>query len=336
MDTQKYSRQVLFSPIGEAGQRKLQTSKVVVVGCGALGSAQASTLVRAGVGAIRVVDRDYVEESNLQRQSLFDETDAAQRLPKAVAAERRLKRLNADVDVEGVVTDLGWRNARELVAGFDLILDGTDNFEARYLLNDVAVKLGCPWVYGAVVGSYGVTLTVMPGRTACLACLLPEPPRGLIDTCDTAGVIAPAAAWVAAAQVTEAMKILIGREDELRGTLLAWDIWKNRIQDVRVAPNPACRVCGMGEFVYLDGRAQPQINCCGRNSVQVIPHEPRRLDLDRLRRVLESQGAVRANAYLLQFTREAYEITVFPDGRAMIKGTQDAAVARSLYARYLG
>src|SRR5437773_6379200 len=218
---EKYSRQILFPPIGEAGQARLARSRVVIIGAGALGTFQASHLARAGVGTLRMVDRDFVEESNLQRQVLFRESDAAQNLPKAVAAERKLRAINSDIRVEGVVADFEPRNAEDLVRGFDMILDGTDNFEARYLLNDVAVKLGIPWSYGAVVGSYGTTLTVLPGRTACLACLFPEPPQGLLPTCDTVGVIGPAVSWVASVQVTEALKILMGCEQDLHGAMLA-------------------------------------------------------------------------------------------------------------------
>ena len=336
MNLDKYSRQVLFQPIGVEGQKRLRRSKVVIAGCGALGTAQANGLVRAGVGTLRIVDRDYVEESNLQRQILFDEADALENLPKAVAAERKLRRINSDVAVEGVIADIDSQNAEDLLGGFHLILDGTDNFEARYLVNDVSIKLGIPWVYGAVVASYGTTLTVIPGRTPCLACVFPEPPQGLHETCDTAGIIGPGVAWVAAVQVAEALKVLAGRTDDLHGSLLAYDVWKNRFQQVKPKMDPGCRACGAREFVHLEGGGPAYVSLCGRNSVQIHQREPRKLDLAALQARLARFGSVRANDYLLKCILEPYELTVFPDGRAIVKGTQDPAVARGLYAKYIG
>ncbi len=336
MKLEKYSRQVLFQPIGAAGQERLMRSKVVIVGCGALGTAQASALVRAGIGALRIVDRDYVEENNLQRQILFDEGDAAENLPKAVAAERKLKRINSEVQVEGTVADLDSRNAEDLLRGFHVVLDGTDNFETRYLINDVAVKLGVPWIYGAVVASYATSLTVLPGRTPCLVCVFPEPPQGLHETCDTAGVIGPAVAWAAAVQVAEALKILVGREEDLHGSLVAYDVWNNRYQQVRPVMNPRCRACGERDFVHLEGGGPAYVSLCGRNSVQIHQRESRRLDLAALSERLAHFGPVKANDFLLKCLLEPYEVTVFPDGRAIIKGTQDPAVARGLYAKYIG
>lgn len=336
MNREKYSRQILFKPIGVEGQEKLLRAKVVIVGCGALGTAQAQALARAGVGTLRIVDRDYVEESNLQRQMLFDEADAAQSLPKAVAAERKLKGINSDVRVEGIVTDADSRNIEELVEGFDVILDATDNFEARYLVNDIAVKLAIPWIYGAVVASYATTLTILPGRTPCLACVFPKPPQGLHDTCDTVGVISPAVSWAAAIQVTEALKILIGREQDLHGSLLAYDLWANRFQQVRPKIDPECRACGKRDFIHLEAGGPIHISMCGRNSVQIHQREARELDLAALKTRLEQFGPVRANEFLLKCTLDPYELTVFPDGRAIIKGTQDPAIARGLYAKYIG
>lgn len=336
MNSEKYSRQILFGPIGMAGQEKLRRSKTVIVGCGALGTAQANALVRAGLGGLRIVDRDYVEASNLQRQLLFDEADAAENLPKAVAAERKLKQINSDVEVEGVVADVDSGNAEELLRGFDLILDGLDNFEARYLVNDVSLKLGIPWIYGAAVASYATTLTVLPGRTACLACVYPEAPRGAHDTCDTVGVIAPAVAWAAALQVTEALKILLGREDELHGALLAYDIWKNQIQEVRPKINTRCRACGERNFVYLEDGGPLHTRLCGRNAVQVHQRRSQALDLNTLKSRLERFGPVRANGFLLQCRLDPYELTVFPDGRTIVKGTDDPTVARGVYAKYIG
>ena len=335
MHLEKYSRQTLFQPIGRDGQGKLLASKVVIIGCGALGTAQANFLVRAGVGVLRIVDRDYVEESNLQRQWIFDESDAAQSLPKAVAAERKLRQSNSDVRVEGIVADATSQNVEELVRGFDLILDGTDNFETRYLLNDVSVKLGIPWIYGAVVASSAVTMTILPGSGPCLACVFPSPPAGLHETCDTAGVIAPAVAWTSAIQVTEAFKILLGQRQELHASLFAFDIWRNRTQQITPRIDPACSVCAQKVFRYLDQTGSSHVSLCGRNSVQIHQRESRGFDLKILKQRLEQFGPVRANDFLLKFALDAYEFTVFPDGRAIIKGTQDPAVARGLYARYI-
>jgi molybdopterin-synthase adenylyltransferase len=336
MDSEKYSRQILFQPIGPEGQERLARGRVVILGCGALGTAQAQTLARAGVGTLRIVDRDYVEESNLQRQTLFDEADAAQSLPKAVAAERKLARINSGVRVEGIVADAGASNIEELVGGCDLVLDGTDNFETRYLLNDAAIKLGLPWIYGAVVGSYGVTLTVRPSQSPCLACVFPSPPQGLTETCDTVGVIGPAVAWVAAIQTAEALKLLAGRTDALHNSLISGDVWRNQFQQVRPAIDPHCRACQRRDFTCLEGRGPNHTTLCGRNSVQIHPAGARALDLAALTTRLEHFGAVVANPYLLKCRLDPYELTVFADGRAIVKGTRDAALARSLYARYVG
>lgn len=333
---EKYSRQILFAPIGEAGQARLARSRVVIIGCGALGTVQASQLARAGLGTLRIVDRDFVEESNLQRQILFDESDARQNLPKAVVAERKLRAINSEIEVEGLVSDFEPRNAEELVRGFDTILDGTDNFEARYLLNDVAVRLGIPWIYGAAVGSYAATMTIRPGETACLACVFPAPPDGLGDTCDTVGVIAPAVAWAAAIQVTEALKLLLGRNDKLHGKLLSADVWENSFNEVSPRRDPACRVCGAREFRHLAGGASAARALCGRNAVQIRQAESRTLDLAELKRRLEPFGPVHGNEFLVRFELKPFELTVFRDGRAIVKGTDDPSVARAFYAKYVG
>lgn len=336
MDRAKYSRQILFPPIGAEGQEKLLHSKIVIIGCGALGTAQANALARAGVGRLRIVDRDFVEESNLQRQILFDEADAAANLPKAIAAERKLKSINSAIEIEGVVADAESRNIEELVRGFDLILDGTDNFQTRYLINDVSLKLNVPWIYGAVVASYGVTLTVLPGRTPCLACVFPKPPEGLHDTCDTVGVISPAVAWTSAIQVTEALKILLGREAELHGALLAYDVWKNLSSSIAPRVDPQCRACVARDFVHLTGGGATHTTLCGRDAVQISQRESRALDLAALRNRLAPFGPVRGNEFLLRCTLDGCELTVFPDGRAIVKGTHDPAVARGIYAKYIG
>jgi len=336
MNSGKYSRQILFSPIGAEGQARLLQSKAVILGCGALGTAQANALVRAGVGTVRIVDRDFVEESNLQRQMLFDEADARASLPKAVAAERKLRQINSDVKVEGIVDDADSSNIEEFIEGFNVVLDATDNFETRYLLNDAAVKLGIPWVYGAVVASYAATMTILPGLSACLACVFPKSPRGMHETCDTVGVIGPAVSWAAALQSAEALKILLGRESDLHGSLVAYDLWSNRFQQVKAPRDPQCSVCVDHEFAYLEQGGATHVSMCGRNSVQIHPSESRGLDLAALKARLELFGPVLANEFLLKSSIESYELTVFPDGRVIVKGTQDPAIARGLYARYIG
>jgi len=344
---EKYSRQILFPGIGEAGQEKLLGASAVVVGCGALGTVVANLLVRAGVGRLRIVDRDFVEVSNLQRQTLFEEADARDALPKAVAAERRLRAVNSDVQVEGIVADVTPKNAAELLSGFPLILDGTDNFETRLLVNDAAISLGIPWIYAAAVGSYGVTMTIRPAESACLACLLESGETsaagGSADapsveaTCDTAGVLNAAVSVIASIEAAEAIKLLAGKPEALNERLISCDVWTGKFQSIRVARNPHCRACVRREFVFLTGEAQPHITLCGRDSVQI--HERhRRLDLGELGRRLAAAAAdeVRNNDFLLRFRVPPYEMTVFADGRAIIKGTKDPAVARSLYARYIG
>jgi molybdopterin-synthase adenylyltransferase len=338
---ERYSRQIFFSGIGKAGQEKILAASAVLVGCGALGTVTANLLVRAGVGRLRIIDRDFVESSNLQRQSLFEEADAREALPKAIAAERRLRAINSGVHVEGIVADITPKNALELLSDFSLILDGTDNFETRLLLNDAAISLTVPWIYAAAVGSYGITLTIRPGDSACLACLLETGQKpaalGAEPTCDTAGVLNAAAGVIASIEAAEATKILAGRTEALHGRLVSCDVWSGRFQSVRVTRNPDCRACARRDLTYLEGEAQPHITICGRDSVQI--HErSRKLDLGDLGRRLASASAadVRNNEFLLRFRVPPYEMAVFADGRAIIKGTQDPAVARSLYARYVG
>ncbi len=335
---EKYSRQMLFAGIGPEGQQRLLASRAAVVGCGAIGAAAANLLVRAGVGYLRIIDRDFVELSNLQRQTLFDESDALNSLPKAVAAERKLLSINSGVAVQGLVADLNPRNAQELLGGVDLLLDGTDNFETRFLINDFAVQSGLPWIYAAGVSSYGLTMTVRPGLTPCLACLLEtgNASQGLEDTCDTIGVIGPIVNLIASLEVAEALKLLAGRTEALHGRLLSCDVWSGHLQSIRVPRNPKCRACAKRDFTYLEGESQPHITMCGRDSVQI--HErSRALDLSalaaRLRNVADE---VRQNDFLLQFRIAPYEMTVFADGRAILKGTKDPSTARSLYARYIG
>jgi len=333
---ERYSRQVLFSGIGEDGQRRLQAARVAIVGCGATGSAVASLLARSGVGTLRIIDRDYVERSNLQRQTLFDEADAAESLPKAVAAARKIASFNSQIVVEPQVTDLIPANIEPLLEGMQLILDGTDNFETRYLVNDYSVKQGVPWIYAAAVASYGVTLNVLPGKTACLACMFPDPPSGTFETCETAGILNSAVNLVASIEASEALKMIVGAEGMLRRTLLSFDVWRNERSEVAAGtPRKGCRACGEREFIHLAGEGRPHITLCGRNSVQI--HERHRpVDFSEMSVRLQPHGAVRHNDFVLKFWHEPYEMTLFPDGRAIIKGTTDTAVARSLYARYVG
>ena len=333
---ERYSRQILFRGIEAQGQKRLAAARVAVVGCGATGSAVASRLARAGVGTIRIIDRDYVEPSNLQRQTLFDEADARESLPKAIAAARRIAAFNSQIVVEPQVADLTPNNIEVLLEGAELVLDGTDNFETRYLVNDYAVKNGVPWIYAAAVGSYGVTLNVIPGKTACLACVFPDSPQGTFETCETAGVLNSVVNLVASIEAAEALKWLVGSADLMRRTLLSWDVWTNERAEIQSdKPRVGCRACAKRDFVHLEGEGRPHITLCGRNSVQI--HERRRpVDFGEMSERLKPHGTVRHNDFVLKFWREPYEMTLFSDGRAIIKGTTDTGVARSLYARFVG
>jgi molybdopterin-synthase adenylyltransferase len=333
---ERYSRQILLSAIGTEGQKRLRSARIAVVGCGATGSVVSGLLARAGVGKLVIIDRDYVEASNLQRQSLFDEADAAESIPKAIAAARKIAAFNSDIVVEPCVDDLTPGNIDSLLGGVQLVLDGTDNFETRYLLNDYSIKNSIPWIYMAAVASYGVTLNVLPGTTACLACIFPDPPQGTIETCDTAGVLGPVINMIAAIGAAEAIKILVGAEEKIRRTLLSFDIWENERAEMAARnPRSGCRACGEHDFIHLAGESRPHITLCGRNSVQI--HERNRpIDFREIGKRLHPHGTVRHNDFVLKFWRDPYEMTLFPDGRAIIKGTTDTAIARSLYARYVG
>ena len=338
MDTiqERYSRQVLYPGIGEQGQRRLAAGHVAVVGCGATGAAAAALLARAGVGALTLIDRDFVEESNLQRQVLFDEADAREAFPKAEAARRKIAEFNSQIEVRAHVVDLAPSNIRSLLGEAAIILDATDNFETRYLLNDYAVEQGRPWIYAAAVGGYAATMNILPGETACLACLFPEPPGGMVDTCDTAGILNTAVNFAASVEVTEALKFLVGAKDQMRRTLLGRDLWTNDQAEINAAtPRAQCTVCGKRDFVHLRGEDRPQITLCGRNSVQI--HEHRRpIDFAEMKRRLEPHGKVNFNRLLLRFERGNYTMTLFADGRALVQGTTDVTIARSLYARFVG
>lgn len=334
--TNRYSRQTRFAPFGAEGQERLREATAVIVGCGALGTVQAALLARAGVGALRLVDRDYVEVSNLQRQILYTEADAEAGLPKAEAARRHLAAANAEVAIEAHIVDLDAGNAEELLGGADVILDGTDNFETRMLINDIAVRDGIPWIYGAAVASYGIAMPVLPGDTACFRCVYPEAPGGAQPTCETAGVLGPVTSVIGSIQAMEAIKILSGRTGNVRQRIFTADLWSGPVREVSMPPRDAeCQTCGRREFVHLDGRRRAPVSLCGRNAVQI--HERKRpLDLAALAERLEGLGTVRANEFALRFHDGEHEMTVFPDGRAIIKGTTDPGVARSVYSRYLG
>jgi adenylyltransferase/sulfurtransferase len=343
MDTslERYSRQMRFYGIGEAGQRKLLESRVTLCGCGALGTVLANVLVRAGVGFLRVIDRDFIETSNLQRQVLFDERDVTDNLPKAEAAARKLRAINSAVTVEPVVTDIDRTNIIELCQGADLILDGTDNFEIRYLINDVAVKLNKPWVYGGCIGSHGQVLAILPGQTPCLRCVFEAAPApGEAGTCETAGVLGPIVNIVASLQATEALKILTGHLEAVNRDLVYFDIWENVQRRIKVAPllgKVDCPCCRQRRFEWLEGEHGSQTtSLCGRNAVQVSHRNPGRLDFAEMARHLGTMGQVSHNRFLLKFQVDGYEFTVFPDGRAIIKGTSDVERARTLYAKYIG
>lgn len=336
---ERYSRQVLFSEIGKSGQEKLLDSRVLLVGCGALGASHAEMLARAGVGRLRIVDRDFVEFTNLQRQTLFKESDAAERLPKAVAAKQRIAEINSEIEVEPLVADVNNSNIESLIDTCDLVLDGTDNFQIRYLLNDACVKRSKTWIYGAAVSSYGTTMTVIPGETPCLRCIFEEmPDAGSSPTCDTAGVIMPIISSISSIQVTEAIKLLVGDLESRHRSLIQIDVWQNDWRKIKLAgPDPECKTCGRSEFEFLDADAvEFSAVLCGRNAVQVAPPRPVQIDLAGFADKLSNIPDVKRNDYLVRFTVNGNEITLFGDGRAIVKGTDDVSAARSLYARYVG
>lgn len=333
----RYAKQVLFAPLGKEGQERLAKSRATIIGLGALGSTIASHLVRAGVGFVRLCDRDFVELDNLQRQILYDEEDVRAALPKAAAAAAKLSRINSEVSLDPRVCDVNYSNAEELCRDVDLVLDGTDNFETRFLLNDACVKLGRPWVYAGCVGSYGMVMAVLPGTGPCFACLVGElPAPGSSPTCDTAGVLNAAVGVVASLQATEALKILSGRPGALSGGLQTIDVWTNTSQLINVPRSPSCAVCGGRKFRHLESSASAATSLCGRNAVQITPPPGSALDLAEAERRLSPLGRVRRNAYLLKFAADGCELTLFPDARAIIQGTDDPAKARTLYARYVG
>jgi adenylyltransferase/sulfurtransferase len=335
----RYSRQVLFNGLGEEGQAHLINSRVVVVGCGALGALQTSFLARAGVGTLRIIDRDFVEESNLQRQVLFDEQDVREVLPKAAAAEKKLRVVNSLVNVEGIVDEVNASTVDRLLGGFDLIMDASDNFEVRFLINEYAIKNNIPWIYGACVGSYGLTFPIIPGQSACLRCVFESaPPPGVSPSCDTAGVIGPIVGAIVSIQVAEAMKILSCARDRVRRKITTIDMWENRYDAIDMPqPFADCACCGRREYPYMDGSLGAEAaTLCGRNSVQIRPKSLTKIDFDDLAARLAPLGAVERNRFLLRADIDGYQLTVFSDGRAIVQGTYDMSIAKSMYARYIG
>lgn len=337
---ERYSRQILFKPIGEEGQLKLMTKKAVIVGMGALGTVISNHLVRSGVGHVRLIDRDLVEVSNLQRQSLYDEEDAEKNLPKVIAAEKKLKKINSTVTVEPIISDVNLDNAEELLGGFDVIVDGTDNFSTRYLINDVSIKLGIPWVFGAAVSARGMHAVFIPGKTPCYRCLFPEVQTGLGETCDTVGVLSPITEIIGSFEAVEALKILVGAETN--PNLEQFDIWYNSPlqMDVSKGKNPECPACVHHQYEFLDRSSKQQISyaiLCGRDTVQINPRNVNEFDLSELAERLKESGKVMVNSFLLRFSpEENIKMVFFQDGRVLIHGVDDIAAAKSYYSRYMG
>lgn len=338
---ERYVRQVRYAPMGESGQRRLLASRALVCGCGALGSVLANTLVRAGVGHVRIVDRDFLELNNLQRQVLFDEQDVALNIPKAVAAANRLRQINSTVEIEPIVADVDHTNIATLVQGVDVIIDGTDNFETRYLLNDASIRFAIPWIYGGCIGANGQTMTIVPGTTPCFRCLHPQAPApGSMDTCDSAGILAPIINVIASIQACEALKILSGNMDAINRTLTVIELWDNRIRQIKLdalLESGSCPACSQKDLPWIDGREGSHTAVlCGRNSVQLTFSQQVSLSLDALENRLQGIGRVSRNKYLLRLAVDDFRITVFPDGRAIVNGTEDIAEAKTIYARYIG
>jgi len=332
----RYLRQIIFAPIGAAGQEKLLAARVLIVGCGATGSVIASTLARTGIGFLKIADRDFVELNNLQRQVLYDEGDVASRTPKAVAAAQKLGRINSSLRILPCVTDVNAENIEDLIADVDLVLDGTDNFETRYLVNDACVKHNKVWIYGGAVSSYGATMTIVPNASACFRCVfLNAPPPGTLPTCDTAGVIAPIVNVIGSLVSAEAIKFIVGSGELNRG-LINIDLWENTFDMFEITRRADCPCCVKHQFDFLDDAHDGAAFLCGRNAIQVRPAKKSALDLSQLAARLAPLGRVTQNNYLVQFAFDNFDVTIFPDARAIIKGTEDASVARSVYAKYVG
>ena len=332
----RYSRQILFPAVGQEGQRKLGESKVAIIGCGALGTVIAAILVRAGIGQVKIIDRDFIEYHNLQRQVLFDEDDIKNQLPKAIAAERHLKKVNSSIEIKGIVADVNFTNIEKLISGVDLILDGLDNRETRFLINDVSLKLKIPWIYGGAISSYGMTMNIIPGETPCLRCIWHKPSEtGLAMTCDTAGVIAPAPFITASLQATEALKLLTGATD-INRDLISIDVWLAEIKHIKIARQNGCPSC-QGKYEFLDAHFGTRTtSLCGQNAVQVSNPGRKAVSLQELSERLKPIGEVKNNEFMLDFKVDSQEMVIFPDGRAIVKNTTDESLARGLYAKYVG
>jgi len=336
---ERYSRQIRFAPIGETGQARIEASRVTLIGLGALGTVASDLLARAGVGSLQLVDRDFVELSNLQRQSLFDEDDVRNNLPKAIAAAAKLKRINSKIRVDAVVEDVNPATVEDLIGSADLVLDGLDNFESRFVLNDASNKLNKPWIYTAAVGSYGLVMPVLPGQTPCLRCLLGNlPAPGTSPTCESAGVIAPITHTIASIQVAEALKLLTGHvnADDIR--VISYEIWAHHFQKINLGRDVmnSCPVCSEQRYEYLNGNPLRTVTLCGRNAVQLIPGVKAELNFNELAKSIQAFGTVQFNDFLLKCSSPPYELTLFKDGRAIVKGTEEAGLARSVYSKMVG
>jgi adenylyltransferase/sulfurtransferase len=332
----RYSRQTILPGVGTEGQRKLANSDVLLLGCGALGTVISCALVRAGIGRFRIIDRDFVETHNLQRQVLFNEEDIKKQLPKAIAAERHLRKVNSSIQIEGIVADINYTNIEQFVDGADLILDGLDNFETRGLLNDVSLKHNIPWIYGGVIATSGMTVNIIPGKTPCLRCLrLDSSDEAQALTCETAGVLGAAPFIIGSLQSAEAIKILVGSNSVSR-ELVSIDVWEGKFSRLKIGTRADCPAC-RGRYEYLDARFGMKTTLlCGQQSVQVISPNISEISFDKLARDLSAVGAVSYNKFMLRFAVDAHEMVVFPDGRAIVKNTNDESVARGLYSRYIG
>jgi molybdopterin/thiamine biosynthesis adenylyltransferase len=340
-EAERYARQIAFYGVGKLGQEKLAQSRVMILGCGGLGSASASILARAGIGYLKLVDRDFLELNNLQRQILYEEHDVKEGLPKPIAAQRRINQINSTIQVEPVIADVNRFNIEKLISDVDLVIDATDNFEARFLLNEACVKHHRTWIYGAAIESYGLTMTIIPGETACLRCVMDNIPQpGTVATCEAVGILASIVCIIASSQCVEAIKILTGKKDELNKNLISIDIWQNSFQTIDVTKENIqknCPVCNQHWFEFLEGKqGSTYTTLCGRNAVQILPFKETQIDLAKLAINLSDIGVIKANEYLIRFEIEGYELSIFPDGRAIVKGTTDTGIARSLYSRYVG
>lgn len=334
----RYSRQIILENIGKKGQEKLLNSSVAIVGCGALGTVAANNLARAGVGKIKIIDRDFVELNNLQRQMLFDENDVGS--PKAVAAATKVHDINSEIEVVPVIKDLNYTNAEELLENVDLVVDGTDNILTRMLVNDICVKNEIPWIYTGAIGTSGMSMNILP-KKACIRCLYPGVPKaGSLPTCDTMGVLNTATVIMGSIETTEAIKILLGYYDDDESTnsnLIVYDTWNHSFDTITVRKNEKCECCGNQNYEYIDSDEQEIItSLCGRNAIQITPADPKELSLKKIAENLEKLGKVKCSDFIMIFSNDETEISLFRDGRAIIKGTDDEKVARSIYARYIG